>query len=370
METVLIVGAGAIGRGFLPWILELDRYELVFVDKNPRLIETMRRQGFFTSYMAKDQGRLEEKKVSVSGAYLFSDFDIKQIPIPAACFVAVGPRQVADAVRSLQGYRGPIVLMENDDKCVDLAKATLSQENVYFAIPDVIASNTASKDHLAKDPLALHTEDGVLYVDERARSVQGQICYSNPKELERQWIAKTYLHNTPHCIAAYLGALLRLEYVHEVMAVASAKQVVKGAIDEMLRALKLDWSIPHSFLDWYAEKEMKRFSNISLFDPILRVAREPFRKLHLEGRLVGAALCCMRSGFPPVNIMLGIVAALLYDDGSDPDRHIIFAKQFFPPAIIFSYLLGLRSGEPLHSILTENFPDLIQRLEKIKRHRG
>ena len=367
METIVIIGAGAIGRGFLPWVLKENQYRLIFVDANPSLIQRLRVRGCYTSFMAKGALELVSKKISLEAAYLPAEFDLTKIPCPATCFVAVGPRRVTEAARLLQGYQGPIILLENDDKCVDLVKATLGQENIFFAIPDVIASNTASAEHLELDPLALHTEQGVLYVDARARCVEGEINYCSEEELGRQWVAKSCLHNTPHCIAAYLGALLQRKYIHEAMAIPCAKAVVNGSIDEMLKALKLGWDIPHVFLDWYAEKELKRFSNNRLCDPVARVAREPFRKLHLDGRLVGAALMCMRVGFVPVNILLGIVAALFYDEGSDPDRHILFAKEFLPPEILFSYLLGLRPGEPLHSILTENISELISRLQKIKK---
>lgn len=365
METILVVGAGAIGRGFLPWVLQPDRYRLCFVDANQKLVNQLKSGGQYTTFMTKGDSEPVAKTVVVDNAIAVSEFQLNQLPAPAACFIAVGPRRVVEAVRPLKGYLGPIILMENDDKCVELAKATLGQDNVYFSIPDVIASNTASPEHLKHDPLALHTEDGVLYVDENAQKICGEINYCNTQELRRQWLAKACLHNTPHCIAAYLGAQLQRKYIHEVMAVAEAKKVVQGSIQEMLRALKLGWDIPHAFLEWYAEKEIKRFSNDKLFDPISRVAREPFRKLQLDGRLIGAALTCMRVGLMPTNIMLGIVAALLFDDGSDPDRHIIFAKEFFPPSVIFSYLLGLRHGEPLHSILTDNFSDILRRLHKI-----
>lgn len=367
METIVIIGAGAIGRGFLPWVLKENQYRLFFVDTNQSLVRELRDRGCYTSFMAKGAEDLVPKKILLEDAFLPAEFDLTKIPCPATCYVAVGPRRVTEAARLLQGYHGPIILLENDEKCVDLVKANLGQENIYFAIPDVIASNTASAEHLELDPLALHTEQGILYVDERARCVKGEINYCNEEELGRQWLAKSCLHNTPHCIAAYLGALLQRKYIHEVMASPCARAVVNGSIDEMLKALKLGWDIPHAFLDWYAEKEVKRFSNIRLCDPVARVAREPFRKLQLDGRLVGAALMGMRAGFVPVNILLGIVAALFYDEGSDPDRHILFAKEFLPPEILFSYLLGLRSGEPLHSILTENFPELIRRLQKIKK---
>ena len=75
---------------------------------------------------------------------------------------------------------------------------------------------------------------------------------------------------------------------------------------------------------------------------------------------------CMKAGFIPINIVTGIVAAVLFDDGRDPDRHIIFAKDFLPPSIVFSYLLQLRPGEPLHAILAEHFPDIVARLAALR----
>ena len=365
-DLILIVGAGAIGRGFMPWVFPEGRYRFGFVDTNDQLIADLRRRGQYTSYMADPGGGLRQRTIPVAGAWQLADFNLSNIATPVTCYVAVGPRRVFDAVSPLKGYRGPIVLLENDDKAVDVAKAAINQDNVFFAIPDVIASNTASPDHLAEDPLALHTENGTLHVDSRAAVVDGKIDYCNTEELGKQWLAKLYLHNTPHCIAAYLGALLHQTYIHEVMANPKAARIVRGAVDEMLKALKLGWDIPHGFLDWYADKEIRRFSNVALHDPIARVAREPFRKLQLDGRLIGAALMCMKAGFTPVNILMGIVAAVLFDDGRDPDRHIIFAKDFLPPSIVFSYLLQLRPGEPLHAILAEHFSDIVGRLESLR----
>lgn len=365
-ELILIIGAGAIGRGFLPWIFPEHRYRFGFVDTNDRLIEDLRRRGSYTSYMADPDRGFLRRSVPVANAWRFADFSLSSAEKPVSCYVAVGPRRVVEAVAPLAGYDGPIVLLENDDKSVDVAKAAINQENVYFAIPDVIASNTASPEHLADDPLALHTENGTLHVDARAAVVEGQIDFCSADELRKQWLAKLYLHNTPHCVAAYLGAFLRKTYIHDVMAIPRAERIVRGSVEEMLKALKLGWDIPHGFLDWYAEKELRRFSNDALHDPISRVAREPFRKLQLDGRLIGAALMCMKAGFIPVHILMGIVAAVLFDDGRDPDRHIIFAKDFLPPAIVFSYLLQLRPGEPLHALLAEHYSDIVARLSALR----
>ena len=45
-------------------------------------------------------------------------------------------------------------------------------------------------------------------------------------EIKKQWAAKLYIHNTPHCIAAYLGSLCGKKYLHEGMSVTSVNSIV------------------------------------------------------------------------------------------------------------------------------------------------
>jgi len=279
--------------------------------------------------------------------------------------MCVGPRNCAAAAARLAGVDCSVVLCENDPETVDIVKDVTGYDRVYFAIPDVITSNTASPEHLTKDPLAIHTEDGVLYVDKRATCIDPDVRYCDPDELRKQWTAKLYLHNTPHCIAAYLGALVKAQYLHEAMQHSQASAIVNGAMNEMLMALKLKWDIPHDFLDWYAGKELQRFSNTLLYDPISRVAREPLRKLELGGRLIGAAQMCLALGFVPQNILKGIVSALLFASDTDNDRHLAFVRKSLSPQMLLTYIVGLREGEVLESVLEEWYPKIAHELEQL-----
>lgn len=368
-EVIIIIGAGAIGRGYLPWVFPDGKYDLVFVDHNQDLVNTMNSQGGYHSYMSKEYG-LEEKFFSVKEALLIEQFDYLKYENINTVYIAVGPRNVPAIAPKVKGISAPIVLLENDDKTVPLLCGLIGQDNVYFAIPDVITSNTASDTNLKKDKLAVHTENGVLFVDERAKAAIGDINYCSTLELNNQWTAKLFLHNTPHCIAAYLGSLRGTMYVHDPMKHEPSRNIVEGVMNEMLKTLKLKWDIPHQFLDWYAAKELSRFSNENLCDPISRVAREPFRKLSLDGRLIGAALMCLEVGFIPYNILLGIVASLLYANKQDPDNHIIFVMENIHPKIILSYLIKLRDGEVLERLLEKNFNILINKLEKIAKDKS
>lgn len=364
-QELIVIGAGAIGRGFLPWCFQRSR--LVFVDTNPAIVGPMKARKRYTTYRARGGG-LDELLVPVAAAYLPSDFRAEDHPHTAAVFVCVGPRNAVTAASLAIGLECPIVLCENDPATVGTVKAVTGLAGVCFAVPDVITSNTAPPHLLARDPLSVVTEDGVLFVDEAVGPLLGDFTALSALELlDIQWIAKLFLHNTPHCVAAYLGALAGVMYVHEAMAIPEVEAIVRGSMKEMLDSLKLRWEIPHPFLEWYAEKELARFRNQLLFDPISRVAREPLRKLESDGRLIGAAEICLASGFIPQNLLSGIAAALLFADDADADRHLAFMRQALPPATFISHILSLRPGEALELILREQLPRILPRLETLRR---
>jgi mannitol-1-phosphate/altronate dehydrogenase len=366
-KEIVFLGAGAIGRGYLPWIFPVDHYEFIFVDSDPGIISTMSKNLQSTSFMAKD-GKLKRLTYKIKKAYLADEFDFSEVSDPAAVFVQVGPRNCIGALGKMRDAHCPIILCENDHTVVEKAREFYNKDNFYFGVPDVITSNMAPPECLNIDPLAVTTEDGVMFVDENANNgdLIGDLKFVSPSELyDKQWRAKLYLHNTPHCIAAYLGALLGKRFLHEAMAIEEIDQIVEGVMLEMLNALKLRWDISHEFVEWYAEKELARFRNNLLYDPISRVAREPLRKLELEGRLIGASNICLAQGFLPENIMIGIIAAILFSRKDDSDRHLSMMRNAMNTSAFLVYILGLRKGEALEIALTSQFESIRSRLNKL-----
>ena len=365
MQKIIIMGAGAIGRGYLPWVFQPEDYDLIFIDTNPAIISQMRAAGHFVTYRVRND-RLEGRKVRVAAAYLPDEFRAQDHQNAAACFLSVGPRNVERAAETVKGLGAPLILCENEPNAVGEAKRVVGHERVYFAVPDVITSNSAPQRLLQEDPLTVITEDGVLFIEEGPAGLRGDFTLmSRERLLDEQWMAKLYLHNTPHCIAAYLGAIVGADYVHEAMAIPQVNVIIEGAMAEMLKALKMKWSISHAFLDWYAEKELARFRCRHLYDPVARVAREPLRKLEVHGRLIGAAQICLSQGVVPQNILTGITGALMFEDKRDPDHHLALLRRSLPSDLFNVYILGLRSGEPLDLLLREQIDGVIQRLSDL-----
>lgn len=350
-KKILFIGAGAIGRGFLPWVFDQKVYDFIFVDSNRTIINHMNKYKKYKTYRVRD-GNYQENQVNIHSAFTPEQFDVSKYNDIVACFYSVGPRNIPKAATLMIGSNVPLILCENEPDCVNTAKTVVGHESVFFAVPDVITSNTAPDKMIQDDPLSIVTEDGVLFIQEGPNSLKGKFKFLTENEIKYdQWIPKLYLHNTAHCIAAYLGALIGARYVHEPMEIQEFNNIVEGTMNEMLESLKKGWDIDESFLNWYAEKELARFRNKLLFDPISRVAREPLRKLGLEGRLIGAAQICLSYGVMPNNLITGIAAALLFQDQKDPDRHLAFFKNTLTKEDFNTHILGLRSGEPLDLIL-------------------
>jgi len=107
----------------------------------------------------------------------------------------------------------------------------------------------------------------------------------------------------------------------------------------MLLTLKMRKTHDHQFIEDYATKELRRFSNNQLFDPVSRVAREPLRKLARDGRLTGALRLAMLAGVAPTNLMIGIAAAMQYLDPRDSDYgYLRLWRDFGVPAFLQYHL--------------------------------
>lgn len=298
--NLLIYGAGAIGRGFIPWVFPPDEFKYQFVD----IALSIPLKGYNT-YRIKDD-KYEELHIEPS-----------HFREPDVTISAVGQRNFMYLSDKFKRY--PVICCENDSRLPDEMTYKNHNYNIFFAVPDVITSNTAPPELLNKDPLSIVTEDGVLYIDKRMSWLGGDAVYLDEKGMYREWKTKLYLHNTPHCIVAYLGYRDKCTYIHEAMSISHIRETVERVINETTQMIVNRYNIDPEFAKIYGKKEIKRFSNPMLYDPIKRVAREPLRKLALDERLIGAARLCIQSNITPIGIIEGIFAALDYHEPSDPD---------------------------------------------------
>lgn len=362
-KELLIYGAGAIGRGYIPWIFPPDKFKYFYVEIQDNLCNSLNHRHKFNTFRISNRA-YQGLEVPVEYCYKLGE-ERERIDTVDVVLTSCGCRQVFSLVDNLRNANIPIVCFENDIRIPALLASKTGNSKVYFAVPDVITSNTAPEHLRMKDPLALVTETGTCYVDHKMAWLGGNCIFLRKNLLEKQWIAKRFLHNTPHAVTSYLGAILPATYIHECLQSEEVEEIVAGALSETKKLLIKKFNFKKSFVDWYGSKELGRFKNGLLYDPIDRVAREPLRKLALDGRLIGAASLCLEHGIEPSSIVLGIMAALCYYNPNDHDSQKIrsLMESLEPPDLLKT--LGLGREDELYELLLSQWEPNLDTLQKL-----
>jgi mannitol-1-phosphate 5-dehydrogenase len=308
-KKILIYGAGAIGRGFLAPIFSNLGYSIYFVDKNPDLINEMKSRNSYKTAFVKNS-KYEIINVEYSGAFLLGEEDsiISSVDMVFSC---VGPRNVSEFAHKLKKAKS-IISFENEIESVEIIKNLSGNKNCFFGIPDVISSNSACSDLLNIDSLCLISENGELVIEKGNFDLPSNIITCSSEELKKYWCCKFYLHNLPHAAAAFLGKLNGLEYLHQSMSVPKIRVIVESVMESMKRTMKIKKMADSNFIDYYSQKEINRFQDHLLFDPISRVGRDPLRKLGAHDRLIHSAKLAEECGQDTSGICL-VIRAAIYD---------------------------------------------------------
>ena len=162
-KRILIYGAGAIGRWFLaPTFYNLG-YEIYFVDKDASLVnELKKRKEYRTAFVKNNKYILT--RVEYSGAFLLGEEDeiINNVDLIFSC---VGPGNIIEFASKLKNAKA-IISFENEAESVDKIKKISGNNNCYFGIPDVIASNYCCQKLKKIDSLCLISECGNIAIEE------------------------------------------------------------------------------------------------------------------------------------------------------------------------------------------------------------
>ncbi len=351
IKKALIFGAGAIGRGFLAPLLFENNYQISFVDKNKNLIKKLKKKNF---YIAAETGikNYNFRKIKINEVFHIEDkiktqkYDI--------IFCCVGPNESKCIAHKFKKAK-VLISCENDYFSPHHLKKISKNKRIYFGIPDVITSNTAPKELLKKDELTTVTERGILILEKGKYNFPKKITQVDKKNLDIHWRAKLFIHNAPHAILAYLGFLKKYKYIHEAMSDKKIRKIVVGSMNEITEGLIKAKYVPKNFAEKYKKKEISRFQNKLLFDPISRVAREPLRKLGKENRIVLSLRLAQRNKFPPKNIAIGVKAALYYYDRTDKESiKLQKLRQKYSDSIVLEKLCGIEQTDPLNDYCLEH----------------
>ena len=344
-QKVLMYGAGKIGRGFMGQLLAESGYQVVFVDIIPELVAALNARQSYNLVLVTNDERTERVVGNVRAVAGWDKAAVAQEMLDIDLIAtAVGARSLPDIApllakgilgRMRQGvHRHLNIIVCENLKDAPRALRDMIASHLPPDCQDYLADRVGlvdavidrmvpvvPPDVLARDPSYILTEPyGLLQVN--ASGFMGEMPQVRGMEAVRDIQAcvdrKLYLHNGGHAMLAYLGALKGLVYGYEALADHDVRAELGHAWDETERALISEYGFDSAGLRAYMRELEERWANRALSDTLLRLGRDPIRKLGPRDRLVGPARMALRHGASPEALSLGIAAGMVFADPDDP----------------------------------------------------
>lgn len=338
MKTAIQFGAGNIGRGFIGMLLAQAGYRVIFADVSEVIIDRLAADQEYTVHVMDTE--VEDVKITnITGIMSNGDEIIDEIAKADVLTTAVGLRVlafIAPAIangikkRMADGVKAPLNIIA----CENAIRATSQlKEHVYKLLSEEekayceehVGFADCSVDRIvppvrSENPVDVVVEKYCEWNVEKA-SLKGEIPEIPGMNLADNLMAyiqrKLFTLNTGHCITAYTGILAGFKTIDQAIADPQIFDLVKAAMtqsgDGLIKKFGFDKEAHYKYID----KIINRFKNPYLQDDVTRVGREPLRKLSADDRLISPLTTALSYGLPVDKLILGIGAALRYNNPED-----------------------------------------------------
>ncbi len=338
---ILLFGAGSTGRGHLNALLFENGYRnLVFVDKDTKLVNALKKSRKYTLHLLG----AKERTVEITDFDILDRTEESQIiesfvtsEIVLTAVIAENLPNVAEILAkaiSERNRRG-ITTWQNVIACENLENATSflkkctcehlteSEKNYcesYIGFPDAMISRVVPL--VKEDPLSMVAEDYNEWVV-RKSAFKG----ADPKipfitlvdQLEAFLEKKLWIHNGGHATVAYAGFINGHQYIHQAVADPEIGLLVGKVLDEIGDVIQHKHGFPKEEITHYKNDLGPRGAIAEMKDEILRVVRDPIRKLGIHDRLIAPAIYAEKNRFANENMIKSIRNIFRYENPNDPE---------------------------------------------------
>jgi mannitol-1-phosphate 5-dehydrogenase len=325
-KSIVIFGAGKIGRSFIGQLFGRTGYKVIFIDVDHRIINELNKRKKYKVVIKYDRDEVLEV-TDVCGVQV-DDYDevmnvITDCSIMATCvgknaFEKILPliaKGIEKRFSSRPDYPLDIILAENIRDASPLMKRGFSDLMAKdFPIDSYIGFIETSigkmvpimpKEIESKDPLLVYAEPyNTLILDKNGfKNPIPNVEGLSPKENIKAWVdRKAFIHNLGHVAAAYFGHYKYpgRKYIYEVLADPEVNSFTRHVMKQSAKALIIEY--PNEFtendLDLHINDLISRFQNKALGDTVYRVGHDLKRKLNVGDRIGGAIKLAQKTDVP------------------------------------------------------------------------
>lgn len=351
MPSLVMFGAGNIGRGFITPLFKAAGWQVTLVDANDELVTALRAAGCFSLHeVGPGADQLHEVPIDAC-LHAIEEADAVVAAVAGADLLAtsvglgalpyLGPNIARGLSQRWAAEERPldILLCENGVQ----ARSILQQ-----ALHDHLAPGDAARcerlcgllrtsigrmipsTRPSDDPLRITAESYRKLPFEAVAcraappEAAGLIAVSDFDLTER---FKLYLHNGTHAALAYggqrRGCTTLVDCLADAELVARVRAGGSEACQALARAHASDAAAQEAIIaegTALLDDLFRRYDNPALGDSVARVGRDPWRKLAADDRLLGAARLCLDQAVPAEHLAAAIIDALHWEPADDEPR--------------------------------------------------
>jgi mannitol-1-phosphate 5-dehydrogenase len=327
----VVIGAGRIGCGLAGQLLRASGYEVTFITRSGDVVKNLRHNGAYHVLLTSET---ECRIVTVDGIKAIATSDEAaaitaltraDLIVTAVCsqnLPAIAPL-IAQAL-SRREKPANVIAFENMPSVGECLRRLVASEMAEpwqvdrHGFSGAVISRMVTRrvgDPTQQTPLMFVGEAVEEFIVDRTALLAPLPKIRGMKlvdEYQPCVLHKLYTFSAGHATAAYLGWLKGYHYIHTAIHDPEIRKAVFNAMAEGQRGLAAKFG--QEFARSRAELEaiITRFENANLNDPIVRVARDPHRKLAADERLVGAGRLAEAAGVMPQQLALVAAAALCF----------------------------------------------------------
>jgi mannitol-1-phosphate 5-dehydrogenase len=383
MPHCLVLGAGRIAGGFVAPLLRDADWDATLVSRTPRVVDAITATSLVRLSLSTVDG-VEQRSVEGLDA-LLQDDDAALADAVAACdllVTAVGAAQLRRVAARLAPLldervraRRPLNLIafENHPNAAhELARSLIAHRPEIaphvgrtLGIAGAAVWRCVARREIDGSGVTFFGDaETECYVD-RSGLVDGAPLdgslpgLSLSASFRARITEKLWLSNAPHAAAAYLGWQRGHETIHEGLmdpiVAAGAAAVVAEAQDAFQR-----WQASRPWADPIPartpEMLLARHADQRLADPVVRVGRDPRRKLGAADRLIAPALVVSSAGEVPDALADACAAALAFRDPADPQALDIGSElRLLGPAETLAAIAGVDPADRFVQVVAQRY---------------
>lgn len=340
----LLVGSGRLAGGYIAPLLAEAGWKTTFVCRNREVLRAVNEAG---GLWLRTVGEPEDRWVGGVSAIAPDDGRLPEVAATADLVAtAVGPSSLVDAGRRLapllmhrmrtSGTPVNVVTFENSRQGPELLATGVIEAEPGLAgeigrrvgLGGAAVWRAVSRREVTPEGVRFDANResecyvGIASLVRNRPPLDGSVPgLTLVRSFDDRIREKLWVFNAGHAAAAYLGWHAGCETLDEAMGRPHIRSLVEDVVEEAGRAFEayLD-SRPGSekIPARPAGRVVGLYTDPALRDPVVRVGREPRRKLGHDDRLVGPAVAAMAAGFRPVALAEAAAAALCYGEPTDP----------------------------------------------------